>query len=334
MNVSSLVTPRVRALVERAYFRPSGFVNAQGFGSELFTYEPTSKILGCDGSDTAVVIQGPVVTRRRFTERSLRLLKYQYPRIQLVLSTWSDTSREVLQHIAPLVDDLVLSKKPQQPGPANINLQIHSTQEGLQRVDASSVKYLLKSRTDLALLDDFWLDTMKQRLLSRSSASSDAPSPICVSSLNSYFFRLYTISDFIQFGPTKEVTEFWKIKNDTRSKLPPAPSPVEWAQLCAAEARPCVTLAQRQLGHLNWSMKESLDLVRHRYRFVDSDRIGLFWFKYDWFKNHREIMRLAKGNRIMWSESLEEIVHSNFEELPFSALDAMAKRPFGDVRTK
>ena len=334
MNVSGLVTPRVRALVERSYFRPSGFVNVEGFGSELFTYKPTSEILGCDGSDTAVVIQGPVVARRWFTERSCRLLKQQYPRIQLVLSTWSDTPRDVVQRIAPLVDDLVLSKKPQLPGPANINLQIHSTQEGIRRVDASSVKYLLKSRTDLAFLDDFWLDTMKHRLLSRSGTPGDAPNPICVTSLNSYVFRLYTISDFIQFGLTNEVTEFWQIEDDNRSKLPPAQSPAEWAQLCAAEARPCVTLAQRRLGHLNWTMKESLDLVRDRYRFVDSDRIGLFWFKYDWYRNHREIKRLAKGNRMMWSESLEDIVHSNFEELPFSALDAMAKRPFGDVRTK
>lgn len=332
MNPWRLATPRLQPTFERLFFRSTGFVCQQQFGSELFTSQPTAKLVRTDGSDTAVVVQGPIVTRRQFTARSLRLLKRQYPGIRLVLSTWSDTPRDVLQELSPLLDELVVSHKPPQPGPSNINLQIHSTREGLMRAQDPLLKFVLKSRTDIALLDDFWLDTMKLRLSSKpAELGSDVRNPLCVTALNSYFFRPYTVSDFIQFGLNSEVREFWQIDSDTRSSLPAAPSPLEWAQLQAAEARPCVARAQRHLGDLAWTMRESLDFILRNYRIIDSASVGLFWFKYDWYRNHRDINCLAKGNRIMWSEALEEVVRSNFDQLRFVDLDAMANRRFGEI---
>ena len=48
-------------------------------------------------SDCAIIIQGPVITKNKFTLETVKLYLKLHPNAYIILSTWDDTSKEVIE---------------------------------------------------------------------------------------------------------------------------------------------------------------------------------------------------------------------------------------------
>jgi hypothetical protein len=163
----------------------------------------------------SVVIQGPVIRDRiddrPTTDECLRSIREYLPDAEIILSTWegADTSR------LAGYDKLVTSGDPGgiwnyvKRRYSNVNRMIRSTSAGLR---VASREYCLKFRTDLRLTSNMICrvdDTATQG--GRYSLFS-----VPMTTTN-YYVRdpsvipmIFHPSDIVQFGLTRDLTEFWE----------------------------------------------------------------------------------------------------------------------------
>lgn len=110
-----------------------------------------------DSKDISVVVQGAIDLTE--TPKCLNSIRKQLPEAKIILSTWEGSNVEGLDY-----DILLLNKDPgafyviSSGGGKiynNLNRQLHSTKEGLKRVDT---KYALKVRSDIILDSNSFLN--------------------------------------------------------------------------------------------------------------------------------------------------------------------------------
>lgn len=164
----------------------------------------------------SVVLQGDI---RYDTLEAIASVRHHLPNATLILSTFPDHR---VEQVASLVDRLVVSEDPGPLPPAtgcasgpenNINRQIRSAQAGLALV---CTPYALKLRSDAIIKSRGFL-----RLFSAFEASEPGSERLVV---NSYFTRhprgiscyLFHVSDWMVFGPTKKVVDYWNVPLMTR----------------------------------------------------------------------------------------------------------------------
>jgi hypothetical protein len=132
-----------------------------------------------------------------------------------VLSTWDD---EDISTFEPLIGPnfrILQSKKPEYPGPANINMQIVSTRAGIQALVALGCDRILKTRTDIFLANPQFLNYFSW---AKSKGESHS---IVFSSFDSFLFRFFSVSDQVMFGSADDLTVFWNLNLVAPNETPP-----------------------------------------------------------------------------------------------------------------
>ena len=99
------------------------------------------------GERLAIVIQGPIVHCDDFTLETARIYRRHFPGAQLILSSWEDEPRDMVERFRNLGVAVVLNRKPEFAGVGNINLQITSARNGILRAVENGAEYALKTRT-------------------------------------------------------------------------------------------------------------------------------------------------------------------------------------------
>jgi hypothetical protein len=150
-----------------------------------------------------IVIQGPIVEGN--TMKFCQFIRLTYPEANIVLSTWED--EDVSKFIA-LTDEyfqIIQSKKPEFPGPSNINMQIVSSRAGIEHLEKLGCSHILKTRTDIFLANAQFINYLVW------AHGKGMAHSIVFSSFNSFLFRLFSVSDQVMFGKTENIAKFWKI---------------------------------------------------------------------------------------------------------------------------
>lgn len=154
-------------------------------------------------SQIGIVIQGPVIEGNTFN--FCNFIQVTYPKVHIVLSTWDDEDVSKFKVLTKANFQIIQSKKPDFPGPSNINLQIVSSRAGIELLDKIGCSHILKTRTDIFLTNPQFLNYL---IWAHSKGKVNA---IVFSSFNSFLFRLFSLSDQVMFGSTADIAKYWKI---------------------------------------------------------------------------------------------------------------------------
>lgn len=169
-----------------------------------------------DYSDVAIVVQGPVLYNNDYTYESIMQYKSVYPGVNIVLSTWKaeecNDGFDAIRNIDKI--EIVLSDKPDIPGPYNINMQTTSAWNGIwhAKMKLPGVGYVLKLRTDermysaeaLRMLK--YLSSNKKKMIKELKGKIICSATPAVTTISLYY------ADHWNFGHIDDMLRFWDKK--------------------------------------------------------------------------------------------------------------------------
>jgi hypothetical protein len=142
---------------------------------------------------------------KKVTFEICSFVKRCYPEAIIILSTWQD---EDVSDFDSLIDSnfqICQSVKPDNHGPSNINLQIVSTNSGVDALFNQGCTHILKTRTDVLLGNPEFLNYLDWM---EAKGNSNA---IVFSSFNSFLFRFFSLTDQVMFGTTANISRYWSV---------------------------------------------------------------------------------------------------------------------------
>jgi hypothetical protein len=233
-----------------------------------------------------IVIQGPVIREEAFTFETIRRYNICFPEALVILSTWEGMTDETELRRHQLRCELVMSKQPANPGPANINLQLESTARGLELAARASCDYILKTRTDQRFYHEdllHYLCTIQDQFSLSGASISYLSSRLIISSLNTFKYRPYGISDMFMFGRAADVIKYWTTEPDARESVTAEPLTFgEHAKQRYAECYVSASFFESLEIELDGTVQQSLELIAANFVVLDSAQLKQFWPKYTW----------------------------------------------------
>ena len=158
----------------------------------------------------AVVLQGPLNQDEDFTLETVRIYKKIFPEsVKIIVSTGETENLDYLKEIEAAGATIVLNKKPTNPGPANINLQIISAGAGVRKAKELGAEYVLKSRTDQRIYAANALEFLY-------NLTEKFPKRIISTDYITFKYIPYSISDMTVFGHIDNMTLYWNPPLDER----------------------------------------------------------------------------------------------------------------------
>ncbi|CAN1484300.1 WavE lipopolysaccharide synthesis [Candidatus Nanopelagicaceae bacterium] len=240
--------------------------------------------------NSAILIQGPIYQDPHSTfdicERYCKL----YPESRVVLSTWDSQDTTIFEEMEFPNFHLVKTKKPIFAGPSNINLQIASTRAGLEFIEALGIERVLKTRSDLFLFSETFLNSCDYFFTKYSEWDHDR---IIVPGFNSFLFREYSLTDQIMYSSTKNLARFWGCN---------FVSQVE--ENFISEKYLIHSYLQNIGANADVSLRRSLEVYRDYFVVVDSAEFNIIWNK----GTRREV--LSRYQELPFPNLSSEITHS------------------------
>jgi WavE lipopolysaccharide synthesis len=242
--------------------------------------------IGASRAD-AIVVQGPIVPYT--TAYVVRAMSARHPEAAIVLSTWDDTPSDLLEAVCPWTDDVVLSARPAVAGIQNRNLQIVSARAGVVRAMERGATTVLKTRTDLAVLQPdlfaqarWWCD----RLGADAARQAGQRDRLIVPTSFTRKYLLYHPSDLVMLGHAEDVLRYWSAPLDPRSG---SLLDADWLDRPLAEVNLagnptesylglafCASLQRPVLG----TVEDSWAFYRDSFAVVDHAWFDLLWMKH------------------------------------------------------
>ncbi|WP_167620244.1 WavE lipopolysaccharide synthesis family protein [Paracoccus ravus] len=240
----------------------------------------------------AIFMQGPIANDYDFTLETLRIYADAMPGCRLILSTWQDTPPEQLDAIAEMKIKLVLSEKPQDPGYANINMQITTAAAGVRQAAAEGATWVLKTRTDQRLYQPDVMSGLAAlaKSLPLSGAASDTQKHrIFGIGQGTLKFGLYHLSDQTVFGHVDDMLAYWTPPLDT-GQLPAdwsadretvfRETPIgELFRYASPESYLASQFLARQGRPIEWTISDSWAAFRDHFGTVDYGSTDFYWVK-------------------------------------------------------
>jgi hypothetical protein len=168
----------------------------------------------------AIVLQGIIEVKDNFTIETVRLYKKIFPSAIIIISTWDNTSKDLLNEFKNLGCEMVLSKNFEPCGIGNVNYQICTSLAGIKRARELGATYTLKNRSDLRIYREFAFEYLKSLL---TIFPVDEVNPfnlkgriISPAGNSGQMFMPLWIQDFYYFGYTEDMLNFFSIPYDSR----------------------------------------------------------------------------------------------------------------------
>lgn len=234
------------------------------------------------GNNIGIVIQGPVKKEDNFTLETLKIYKKNFNNGEkLILSTWENEDKSIIDDIKNNGIYVVQSQTPVECGRGNINFQIISTQNGIKKADELGCQYILKTRTDqrmyAANISRYLINLLKLFPVNNEKLNSR----IIALSFNSFIYRFYGVSDMFQFGNIQDIKKYWNIPLDKFDpKILQNISFLEYFKKYSSETY-IVTNFLRNIGKKPvFTIEDSLSIYRDIFLFIDKEQIDFYWPKY------------------------------------------------------
>jgi hypothetical protein len=284
---------------------------------------PDAPDLGLRGDpekNWAIVMQGPVVKQDRYTYNTIKLYRTSFPSIPVILSTWANEDPKELEAIRKLGCEMIITDPSGLPTidvdghSFNPNLQIRSSNAGLTFAKSLGSTYAVKTRTDQRVCRPIALQSLKI-LLSAFPLNSDLNqnNRIVVSSLNTFAYRLYGVSDMFMFGHIDDMLVFWNGQLDERKKVNVAGSLRNFAEGRLAEVWLTSNFLVAIGAQLEWSVSDYWSHLGKQFVVVDSSYLDMHWPKYTDIENRwgdwRREQKFTEVSLAMWLAMLDQQIH-------------------------
>lgn len=232
-----------------------------------------------------IVVQGPLEHRSEFTLNAVRSYRAQYPGAQVFVSTWDTENPLHLRSFERAGAHVITSEIPANGGIYNHNLQMTSTAAGVLAVREAGLEYCLRSRSDQRLYGSGAVPAMWAALQAfpLTRGGLEARGRIVTTSLDTFRYRLYGISDQLHFGYTSDIAQFWDGFQDDRGPDWTHPTPKtlrEQALLRLTEVHFCTRYLEQMGWRLAWTLEDSWSAFRDCFIVLDASSLDLFWPKY------------------------------------------------------
>lgn len=241
---------------------------------------------GVSRTHDAIVVQGPIDAGT--TPRVLGAMSTAHPESLIVLSTWDDTPADLLAACRPFVDDVVINAQPKPAGVQNRNCQIVSTHAGIVRAIAHGARTVMKTRTDLAILNGsvfaqarWWFDHM----ISPAAHAIGLRDRLIVPSSFTRKYFLYHPSDLVMLGDASDMLTYWSASLDSRSGQLMSPEwvdqPISRVNMSGHPTESylglafCKAIGRPAIG----TLRDSWAFYRDFFAIVDNDWFDMLWFK-------------------------------------------------------
>ena len=276
--------------------------------------------------DVAILIQGNIINKFRFTEETIRLYRKNFPKAKIILSTW-ESEKSKLRNLEGNNIKIIYGEKSRiKPGISNCNLQIVSTQNGLRYIKKKGFKYSLKTRTDQRFYNRDLLIYLKLLLKTFPLNNKDKcyqKDRLIGISFNSFLYRLYGLSDMFLFGTTDDVYNYWNCKLDNRDiedfKENKKNTSRYLSSLRLCEVYFMTEFLKNRDVKLKWTLKHYWNEIAKRFLIVDSNTLDFFWPKYSHYEDRWKVDDKLLQNEFSFATWLK--IYNGEIEIDESILD-------------
>ena len=260
--------------------------------SKDFNLESTCTI----NEKIAIIIQGPIQERFTFLKNTLKIYKKIFKNSIIIISTWENENKDLLSSLEDQNIFIIFNKEPEKSH-NNINHQILSTNTALKFAIEKGAKYSLKTRADVRIyknnLETYLISLIKTFPIKQNNLIN---SRIIVPSLNTFKFRIYSLSDIVMFGESKDLIEYFKLEffreglkkfNLDEKNFLKDGTPV------VAEIFLCSRFINSLEGKIDWDLHNWWQSLKNYFCIVDNSSLDLFWHKYNWEYEYRYLRTYA-----------------------------------------
>lgn len=263
--------------------RRMSFVNRQLEVSEFGRVSQFSDLNNPFGSEICILLQGPATDNDLLLKKAVERYTALFPEALIVISTWLGNSISFPKQYKNL--RVIYSRKPQNPGISNINLQIESTRAGINFAQEAGARYVLKLRTDQICLSPLLLNHLQNAIGFPNEQLAD--SQIIVSSLNTFCFRPYSISDMFMFAKIETMIEYWDIPYDDRVPEEIAQYQLDslllWSKARLAENYLSSRFLESRGEILDFTLEHYFNMLGKYFVVLNASTVGQMWTKYSNF---------------------------------------------------
>lgn len=235
--------------------------------------------------DYGIIMQGPIVLDDDFTFNTLKLYRYLYPHINLVLSTWENTPVTRLQKFEEIGVAIILNKIPKYKGVVNINLQLITTKAGIRYLEQQGCKYILKVRTDQRINKNIdFLSGMRNLQKYFPVENEKIYEKLIIINANTFKARFYGITDMLMFGNINDMISYWCIPLEKKEEVKMGfDDPDFYIKNKVGEGFLVQTFFNFTRFNPKWTYPDSEYFIKKYFIIIDKEQLDFFWFKYERF---------------------------------------------------
>jgi hypothetical protein len=277
----------------------SNFVNYKLYPKSTTSFEPLKIKTTTQEGEFAILLQGPIDIADSFTVETIRLYKTIFPSAYIIVSTWDDTTRDVVEQIQALGAYVVINQTFEENGYRNINYQICTTLSGIKKAKELGANFVLKTRTDWRIYREYSLEFLKSLIISHPINNPVNPLNLkgrIISggggSMN--FCMPYCMSDFIYFGYTDDLLNMFDVPYDHRTikdarqfnkdMFGDRYSGKDLVYLSMPEIYIVSSFIEKYLKE-DRTIENHWKNLKNYFMIIDPDMINAYWHKYDYVKN-------------------------------------------------
>lgn len=238
--------------------------------------------------NVCIVLQGPILKTDDFTLNTIKLYKKIFSNTKIILSTWDNEDKVYLKKLKNENIKIVLNKLPAQSGVANINYQICSTQNGIKYAKSTGAQFVIKNRTDQRMYSpnvvQFLLNLYHQFPSKKKYAQHGR---ILGVSLDTFKYRLYSLTDMLLFGHVDDMLLYFSPPLDTRTVYQPPLNLLEASKQNYCEIYLATHFLLKIGFNIEWSLKQSWKAFAECFLVFDTESIDLYWPKYGHLSEYR-----------------------------------------------
>ncbi len=279
-----------------------------------------------------IVIQGPIQENFDFLKNTLKIYEKIFKNSLIVISTWESEDINKIKNLINERVHVIFNREPQK-SISNIDHQTLSTSAGLDYLHTKKIKYVLKLRADIRLnknnLESFLTTLIKFFPILKKNETIN--SRIIVPSINTYKYRLYSLTDIVMFGEISDLINYFdkepykigiKKFNLQKDSILINDTPL------VAEIFLCARYLQKIERDLKWDLDNWWISLKNYFCIIDNSSLDLLWFKYEWdyeFKYTRtyshkfaraldfqDWFSLYNGSKDNWNKASS--VHEKYDE--------------------
>lgn len=196
----------------------------QGKGVYQYVHYPDTiqgdEVRTCkDFSNTAIILQGPVLHDDNFTIETAIAYRKCFPGAKIIISTWKNEENKIKDVCFKEGIYCVFSDTPEMSGAGNVNMQLVSTRAGVQFAKTLGVQYLAKTRTDQRFYAKNWLQYVNSLISTfPTHVENQKERIVFLESNGTYKYLAFHICDFFAFGNIADIEGFYGAYLDEREK--------------------------------------------------------------------------------------------------------------------